>query len=323
MDHLFKMMSEFAAANPGCWRAVDSVRDQRDKLPPWPDYCFLPMGAAIALQKAAGKTMYEQLVSGEGHSALFAPFAAWRVTQFIYRFDQTLLDELWETPVNEIPPEIFRRLPAWCVYIEVPKSPFRGLFACLEHNVVLHRDELVLIFDYPNARLSDLQIMALHLDEPDVMAAVDGALMESTKEAQRLGIGIDLTLTADFILAIPKMVSLVLYLCSVNAEYTQPALPTGKHTKNGLRFFPPSRPKFIDVGLRIGAALKRGRQSMGSDETSEQTGSSRRPHVRRAHWHSYWIGPKTDQEAIAKWLPPIFVNIDMGEIETTIHAVSD
>ena len=36
-----------------------------------------------------------------------------------------------------------------------------------------------------------------------------------------------------------------------------------------------------------------------------------RPHWRRAHWHSYWTGPR-DGERIArlKWIPPIPVGLD-------------
>ena len=35
----------------------------------------------------------------------------------------------------------------------------------------------------------------------------------------------------------------------------------------------------------------------------------------------HWIGPKVNPELIAKWLPPIFVNIDKGDIQTTLHPV--
>jgi hypothetical protein len=33
-----------------------------------------------------------------------------------------------------------------------------------------------------------------------------------------------------------------------------------------------------------------------------------RPHIRRAHWHSFWAGKKGEQTIRLKWLPPIAVN---------------
>ena len=55
------------------------------------------------------------------------------------------------------------------------------------------------------------------------------------------------------------------------------------------------------------------------------THASPRPHVRRAHWHSYWVGQKDQPEArsvVLKWLPPIPVNVqDAGDLTTTVRDV--
>ena len=63
------------------------------------------------------------------------------------------------------------------------------------------------------------------------------------------------------------------------------------------------------VGYRIGSALRRVYRKY--DTPSESSGkfrSSPRPHIRRAHWHSYWIGPKDgERKVILKWLPPVLV----------------
>jgi hypothetical protein len=95
--------------------------------------------------------------------------------------------------------------------------------------------------------------------------------------------------------------------------------PSEKRTKKGLRFFPPDKATVIEVGIRVGAALKRAKAQYSSQGISGY--GSRIPHVRRAHYHHFWIGPKSKPDLIAKWLPPIFVNIDKGDIQTTLHQV--
>ena len=91
--------------------------------------------------------------------------------------------------------------------------------------------------------------------------------------------------------SISPFVSLVLYLCSKNAEarnagsgiglegLQRPAL---KKTKLGLRYFPPDRPEVWEVGFEIGKQIR----AANNSEYSE-TDYRPRPHIRRAHWHTF------------------------------------
>src|SRR5262249_43973173 len=94
--------------------------------------------------------------------------------------------------------------------------------------------------------------------------------------------------------------------------------------KYEIRLFPPDRPNRWEVGCRLGAALRR---ALSKRKPTALTGThaSSRPHIRRAHWHSFWTG-KRDQpdarSAILKWLPPIPVDVqDVEELTTTARAV--
>jgi hypothetical protein len=108
---------------------------------------------------------------------------------------------------------------------------------------------------------------------------------------------------------------LLLYICSENADVSKPdhavtrASVKPVKTKTGLRIFPPDLPRVWDVGVRIGAALRRARTVDEANETAGGSHQRPRPHVRRAHWHTYRIGPKRAGTTL-KWLPPIAVNID-------------
>ena len=65
----------------------------------------------------------------------------------------------------------------------------------------------------------------------------------------------------------------------------------------------------------------------GHEPSTGQPGghASPRPHIRRAHWHSYWVGQKSQPEArsvVLKWLPPIPVNVlDTEDLTPTARDV--
>jgi hypothetical protein len=113
------------------------------------------------------------------------------------------------------------------------------------------------------------------------------------------------------------LVSTVLYLCSTNAEIPghdhRPPRPV--KTKHGPRLFPPDKPRVWEVACRLGSALRRGTES---ERHSPSTGThaSPRPHIRRAHWHSFWTGQRSstdgsqaERKVVLYWLPPIAVNV--------------
>jgi hypothetical protein len=105
MNYLTKMLSQFGERYPGCWQAVDKIRTQRENYPPFPSYCFFPIGGAAYIMAGGVRPPFEKYADMVPDMTRFVTFAAWRVTQRIYRFDEVLFEELWETPVDDIPPD--------------------------------------------------------------------------------------------------------------------------------------------------------------------------------------------------------------------------
>lgn len=111
------------------------------------------------------------------------------------------------------------------------------------------------------------------------------------------------------------ILSCLLYLCADDAEIDgngRPGNPTPVRTRrHGVRMFPADGPKAWDVGVRIGAALRSaGLHANGPEGANPGTAgrSSPRPHIRRAHWHTFLAGQGRCERRI-RWLPPIPVNV--------------
>lgn len=68
--------------------------------------------------------------------------------------------------------------------------------------------------------------------------------------------------------------------------------------------FPPERPRFMPLGEEFGNLIRQYRErEAASGHTIHGTV---RPHIRRAHWHTFLMGAGREKR-ILKWLPPTFV----------------
>lgn len=120
--------------------------------------------------------------------------------------------------------------------------------------------------------------------------------------------------------------SLNLLLFVLSAEngaeivYTPPKTPRGQ--KAGRRT---NTETVRMLGAKIGSAIGAARRVRYAPHqgTGERTMA---PHVRRAHWQSFWTGKrkgredgKFGDELVVKWIPPIPVNQGAGEVTETVH----
>lgn len=67
--------------------------------------------------------------------------------------------------------------------------------------------------------------------------------------------------------------------------------------------FAPEKPKFMMLGKEFGDAI---RQYNAYVSSSSETKGTVKPHIRRAHWHTYLSG-KGREKRILKWVLPILV----------------
>ncbi|EQD55618.1 hypothetical protein B1A_11880 [mine drainage metagenome] len=312
----------------------------------WPDWCYVPVSGAYAVVSGGGaqRVPFERA----GHVGLVAGLGAWRITQGIYRFDPALYEALVATPItDEIPVDALHRLPGWCVYIETPGRTLSGVrlhgfFGFLEFDARTRRDELRLLLDLaadprePFDPVRGVTSLPLPLVGGNLSAALQAMIRAGVVQAQQAGYGLtedDMPPLADMAVDLAPLLSLLLYLCSAEPDIAGAAggylgadlLAPVRTRRHGPRYFGPDAPAAWDVGTRLGAALRAAyqREQMGADPA--ETGRHVRPHVRRAHWHTFVLGSRIDpaaQRRELRWLPPIPVAVsDFDSMPSVIHPV--
>lgn len=319
---------------PEAWQKFDMFRAMRGKdgLSDWPEWCYCPLAAAYAIVSGGGNN---RVALGDAkHIAGLGALAAWRVSQSVYRFDPALAAALAETEVDRLPVEVLYRLPEWCVYIETPGlawggSVLQGFFAHLEHDAVSGRPELRLLLDVDEDDHPNLIGVPLHINTETLDEAVAAMLAESKRQMfdqgkTMIASAMPTEMAGWMAGQVRPLLGMLLYLCSEqpDVEGGMPQRPVPTRTKKGWRLFPPDTPRVVTVGSRIGAALREAYldEQIGSmeDFSGERWRPRPRPHIRRAHWHTFLTGPGRSV-GVLRWLPPLGINIDLGEIPATVR----
>lgn len=352
-------------AYPDAWKQVDSFRAARGKdLQLWPRWCYMPLSGAYAIVSGGGNARLD--TQQVGRVGPLGALAAWRPAKAIYQFDPTVFEAIWETPVDgPIPIDVLQTLPTWCCYIPFPDrrtvlatENVVGFYVHLEHDVNSGRMELRFVFDvdFPDFPVSHwgLVPIPLHLGGSNLSENFESMLAEANSQKLRLaekeaGIMADAerdielreyewaanALKAAGATSLAPLVSLTLYLCSTTAEIRPRDPMRGVRckpakTKKGPRDFGPDQPVMWEVAYRLGATLRAAAEAPRSSGNGDGTHASPRAHIRRAHWHAFWTGPKAKpgkivegtRELILHWIPPTPVMVGEDGVIPTVHRVT-
>jgi hypothetical protein len=336
---------------PGLWSRLDKARSAASSrpadvvLPSWAvtEPLFVRVGptdpSTITVAAfRAGKTqeVYKHLIA-QGFSdsdrilALPAPFAAmhfaWRATKMEFRFDADLGRELIATPVEgNIPTDILRRLPAGCVYVSVNNGeivdgvcgffayidqPFRGAVPVLRVFFDWTEGWPTAIYALPLSGINLSEFVAKYAEEhPHPNELVSTKAAEANHKA---GLG--------------KILSLLLYLCSEEPDLPSDFAPVRLRDKvfgTQRRCIAPQKVSAWPVGVRLGAVFRKAAaEAQGPRDPAQASSGVLCPHVRRAHWHTYWTGPKTAQTALLRWIAPVIVGAKSAgdTLSTTVRPV--
>lgn len=331
-------------AYPQAWAHADRIRGMRGgELPQWPEWCYLPHFGAYAIVSGGGTNRVP--IERAQHPGIVAALAAWRMTQGIYRYNPALYAPLITTPITgELPGSLLYRLPEWCIYIETPGMvwpdedgplPIHGMWAHMDwgeasSGVPYEQLRLVLdaAIDIADPLDQGLVPVPITLSAGTLADALDRLVESGIEEGRKLGLEVPASIRQTLEILAP-LISLILYLCADEAEIgggARPANPVPKRTRrHGWRLFPADGLTTWDVGVRLGAALRRADEQEQTHTEDSATGRRVRGHIRRAHWHTFLTGPRDAlQERRVKWLPPIAVNVDdVDALPTTVRKVQE
>lgn len=316
---------------PQAWQQVKHFRAGKGKdLPDWPDWCYIPIaaGMAIATQGAEIKSREDVIALGLS-PAIITAAAAWRVSQGVYRFDADLYNSLVTQPLDDnLPCEALHRLPEWCVYVETFPGqtfcgePFSGFWAHLEQDQNDGREELRFVLMMDDGSNAPVPI---HLGEWTLDEGLQRMVEEADKQVSPIVPGFKHP--KPLVEEIAPLAQLVLYLCADNSDMSQVKHPNKRVRMSG-QVDVPRQERYWTVGERIGAAIRKYRNESGAESEKEyeyvpdSIHARPRPHLRRAHWHHFWTGPRQgERKLILRWLPPIPVGVDENEGPAVIHKV--
>lgn len=287
---------------------AEVIRGKPD-LPPWPNYCFIPtkfwhnhfrevLASDLHLENSEGvRPDPEQMMFLLVQSAcLFA----WRMTKSVYRFDDMVFDELVRTDsFREIPEEVLLRLPEWSVFIDlsgrqslvVGDQRLIGTWVSLDYDIDEACGRLIIVplKDYKTAGKTQPGLLQYRLNGE---TSVSEVVLNLEKEGD---------VNAEFY---KRLFCLIPFLCTDEPDIEEegapdsfPTRPVAKRVKKGLTIFPAMHPRIWQVGTRMGRRLKQ--------MSVLEQGRSTRPHMRRAHYHGVWTGPKNGEQKMKfNWWPP-------------------
>ncbi|MDO5765110.1 MAG: hypothetical protein Q4P84_05370, partial [Elusimicrobiales bacterium] len=255
----------------------------------------------------------------------------WRQSKVLYSFDAELVDVLRAQAEDikdsdVLPAELLLHLPHPCVYVKAPGllEHTDGFFAWTDYDV--NRDGAELRIQWLADDMAHTFAQVLHI--ADGWTLHDCLTDTARHTAEALGSDPDDAgdLSAKDARVILSAVQLLLYLVSQDADVTDaPSAPKPQRTPQPAKTVRLIRDKAgdidaKDVGVRVGAAIRKARVRYEQRKEAAGPGGVKRPHPRRGHWHHYWTGPKDtpERKLILKWTAPTFIHADDFDGENVV-----
>lgn len=257
----------------------------------------------------------------------------WRYGKGIYEFDKDVYKSLTQDTKlsGNIPSRVLLNLPEYCVYIKTSNLKYDdnttvlGFWAVLNWRASpeelersggeIKTELMVLLNTGQDMTPQDYTLLTINDDTlenclKDAIVSARDFHIETDPYTFDLRMYDKTRMEADRDL-FNHILPLLLYICSEEPEIdlkrkpgVSPQYPViYNNAKKGPLIFPTEKPKVWEIGFKTGEKIREGIERKLQGQRDGVV-----PHIRRAHWHGYWKGPrKGEREFIYKWLAPIFV----------------
>ena len=316
-----KMLRRVKDQYPVLWEVVMECREGWKGNPVLPG-CFVPED-----------NVYRYLASisplGDPESCLavstiLSALAHWEADNYqVYRVSSALRRELFTqdpTGVERIPMQVHSCMPFDCFYLKFPDTPYSkeqgfSVKGCLVERAYVSTGEPLL--------------KVVLMQDGDIRNTSGVVIEAGNNRAVKSALGANPFVTG--------VLQVIQYICAVNADIKphsqrpeakrpqsmETGAPAAEHTVPHDR-----KTNEWEVGVRIGPALTQARreshkETEDSNEPGRRNGqhTPKRPHMRAAHYHHYWTGPRDEPEnrrMVTRWIAPIAIGFKAGRCEVPV-----
>lgn len=242
----------------------------------------------------------------------------YNLTKVDIHVEETVIVELmndttFDKGEAKIPTEVLKRLPYWSVHIPIARSfnegvddPKANYYKFLE--VYVNRINI----DNDDALLIDINAMFKDklLEHTRVISLNSPTILEGLERHKDINDRLDINKYGDvFDFTLRQVFPIILYVCSQQKQKDIGSSPlTGYSVKRkGKNYVLKAAPriKIIEYGQELKEQLQRFNEMV----KHEREFKGRIPHIRKAHWHGYWLGPRVgERNYIYHWIPPVIVS---------------
>lgn len=262
----------------------------------------------------------------------------WKYNKVVYEPDYDFSQALLGTNKLRVYPEMIRHLPFSTFYLDFSKNElftYEGFFV----QVKVYDTGAIRISSLPTERGYSHIPLNEYEQEPTVYA--DAFWIKPEMFNNENGICyFDYDLHKDFMYTSDSfktqwfigglsnyrlfLLQFLMYLSSKEPDIVESPDTINTYKPSGSLKNKYSEVRKWDVGCRYGEKIrcfKKKKMLQGAIGVSDNQ-SSKRPHIRKAHWERYHIG-KGRKEIVTKWKEPVFVNGDSNDIISNIHVVTN
>lgn len=307
-----RMATEFEQNFSGCYQICDDMMIKaRREANIW-EKVYIPIAASNAIMQ----TIYGDPAKGTVLHVLYS----WRREKQILVFDKTLFSEVIKTEQAErVPVEALESIPYYAFYIDLEHlgmdlgEIFSGFFVTFEEEDQGRELRITAV-------TSSGEVIPFYLPlQKDKSIGQSLSDSRGTKILEKI-LGFCARKSIEKTTKIlSKFLCLIVYICCKNADIEenpeQKAYRRPPASRDLIKDVPREIQKW-DVGWRIGAKLRdkvyTGPEKGGEEkEACEKVQRGKRPHVRAAHYHHFWIGKRgtPERRLVVKWIPPIAINL--------------
>lgn len=317
---------EYNKKYPNIWKYAEKYQSEKDL---WDDtICYFPIGASMGILQEFYNVPFTILTKD---AYVISGLAGWRIDKKVYQYDEQICNLLFQQAENPedlmLTTDVLRLLPSKSLYIKYPSNIINdknnyvdGFLTWIENDMNDNSYELRIVhMGIINGSKTLISNEIIHLIKGKTISDGVDEAFELVKRQNDFGNKIisdiqqDKSFIKDYKIRISRDIQLILYLCASNADIEEnPDQNKIYKFNHGIIKDKYREIKIYDVGYQLFSDIDN-LEEVEPKKNSNNTGTSKSPHIRKAHWHHYWIGKENEKSKILKWLHPMFINLQKGK----------